>query len=302
MKDSVHFLLVEFLGHENVVSDSSVHDPGLLRAVGSGSAKKNLGLREMFGLIEEWEEESRFTAGCVAEEKDEFSFRESYVDVSEDNVQIWGEGGFFFGKVNSVQALLFRILLLARIHERLLLLVDLYSVATFPPEISIVNLDRKYLVFLIFYKFHPDILFIQKLLYSGDGGLDLNEVGEGIGELPERVLHDAENHDDGKGGGWVDGIASEGVGEKGEKYDEGTAEGVQEAYQCLEYSSGSIGGQLSPSFIGQLLQEVVLKNIGLNIFDIRQQFLGLFGPLIFQFQPHIVGLGNLLAKAESEVQ
>ena len=53
MKDGLHFVLVVFLDHENVVSDSSMHDPGFLGAVCSGSAEENLGLGEMFGLVEE---------------------------------------------------------------------------------------------------------------------------------------------------------------------------------------------------------------------------------------------------------
>lgn len=99
------------------------------------------------------------------------------------------------------------------------MLVDLIRVATLPAEISIANFDSKSLVFIILDKFLPDILFIQKLLYPGEGGFDLDEVGEGIGELPERVLHDAEDHDGGKGGGRIDGITSEGVGEEGEEDD-----------------------------------------------------------------------------------
>ena len=174
--------------------------------------------------------------------------------------------------------------------------------ATLPTEISTADFDGKSLVFIVLDKFLPDILFIQKLLYSGEGGLDLDEVGEGIGELPEGVLHDAEDHYGRKCGGRVDGIASEGEGEEGEKDDEGTAEGVQESYECLKYSSGSVGSQLSPSFTGQLLQEVVLKDVGLNVLDIRQQFLGLLGPFVFQLQPCIICLGDLFAKVEGEVQ
>ena len=50
------------------------------------------------------------------------------------------------------------------------------------------------------------------------------------------------------------------------------------------------------------MQEVVLKDTGLNVLDIRQQFLGLLGPFVFQFQSCIISLGDLFAKVESEVQ
>ena len=97
MKNGLHFILVVFLCHEDVVPDSSMHDPGFLRAVGSGSTEENLGLRKVFGLVEKREEEGGFPAGNVTEEEDELSFGESQVDVSEDYVQIGGEGGLFFG-------------------------------------------------------------------------------------------------------------------------------------------------------------------------------------------------------------
>ena len=50
------------------------------------------------------------------------------------------------------------------------------------------------------------------------------------------------------------------------------------------------------------MQEIILKDICLNILYIGKQFLGLLGPFVFQFQPCIISLGYLFAKVEGEVQ